>query len=200
MHLIDFAKLFINDHAVLAYALLFIDVVLEGEIALLVSGIMVHLGIVKLSILLPVLISGAVLKTVLGYYLGVYLRRKYGEHKLFHYFERKVLALLPNFNAKPFWSIIISKFLYGINNFVLIFSGYERIKLSLFLKAEFISSIIWLGSLFVLGYVFSYAAIAVTHTISTFILTIFLFLLCFFILERLINMFVEVKEEFHHHE
>lgn len=198
MHFLNFLSEFVHTHAVFAYSVLFLFVIIEGEFALLISGIATHLSIVETDVLIPVLISGILMKTIIGYFIGSYLRDHYGENKLFHFIERRVLAILPDFNRKPFWSIFISKFIYGVNNFTIIFAGFEKVSQKLYYKAEIISSGIWFSILFFLGFFFSQTAISISHTLTTSLLILFLFIIGFLILQRILNTLFEVAEEIHH--
>ena len=186
---------FVFVHPILAYGVLFLGVFWEGEISLIMAGILVHLGIFSLPITVSVAIVGAILKTVLGYRLGYYLGQKFPNARALKYFEKKVFYFLPRFRERPFWSIMISKGIYGLNNATLIFAGYVKADFKTYIKAEFISSTVWLGSMFILGVYFSSKALSISHNFRNFSFLVLLFILGFIILQKMISIIIEIVED-----
>lgn len=177
----------INGNEILAYFLIFIAIVLEGELVLVFSGILAHLGVIDFRVLLVVAFIAIIVKTLVGYKIGMYFFQRYPQSRIFNILEQKVLFFLPRFKEKPFWSIFISKFIYGINNFTMIFSGFIKINFKTYLKAEFYSSIIWVLVLLSVGYLFSFTALAITHDIKKFFLLLIFFFIGFILLEQVIS-------------
>jgi membrane protein DedA with SNARE-associated domain len=62
-----------------------------------------------------------------------------------------------------------------------------------FAEAELASLMVWSISVLALGYFFSYTALSISRDIRKFIVIIFLFLLGFFILEKLIAFIIELS-------
>lgn len=185
---------FVHQHEVLAYVLLFFAVIIEGEFVLLVSGILAHLGALSFPILYIVGYLGAFGKTYVGYGLGVFLKRRYPRSRFFRFVMRRVNDLLPSFKKDPFWSIFTSKFIVGINHFVLIYSGYVKVPKKTYYKAELSSSLAWIFEFLALGYFFSFAAFSISRDIRKFTLIILAFVIGFVIVQRLINLFLEMYE------
>lgn len=194
-HLFEPTYEFVNNHSVLAYVALFLGVFWEGEISLILAGILVHLDILSPGLTVSVVVLAALSKTLLGYSLGKYLGKKFPHSKFLKFFERKVLYFLPRFKEKPFWSIFLSKCIYGVNNATLVFAGYIGVDFKKYCKAEFISSIIWLGAMFGLGLFFSATALSWNHGIRTFVLTVLIFIIAFMFIQKLINLFIEIFED-----
>lgn len=186
---------FVVFHPLLAYGALFVAIFWEGEFALIMAGILVHLKIFSFWPTIIIAILAASLKTVAGFYLGRYLGRKFPKSKILKYFERRVFYYLPRFKERPFWSIFISKFIYGVNNATLIFSGYVGVKFKTFCIAEAISSVIWLGGMFVLGNFFSQTALSISHNVRYFMLLILLFIIGFTLLQKTVSLIIEIFEE-----
>lgn len=195
MSLIHTLEQFSELHSVFAFGLVFLLVVIEGEIALIFSGIAVHLHILHLFPLLPVLFVGAVVKSIVWYYIGVWLAHYFPRSHIFEYLTRKVQAFLPHFKDRPFWSIFISKFIYGINHFTLVFCGYTKTHFKTYFKAEFISSIFWVAIYFLLGLILSYAALAISHDLRKFMFLIFLFIILYMGVQKLLTIIIEFVEE-----
>jgi len=189
---------FVAGNEVLAYILIFLGIIIEGEVVVLFSGILAYLGGLNITTLFFVGVLGIASKSYLGYYLGAYLERKYPHNRFFRYIESKILYFLPHFKDRPFWSVFVSKFIYGINHFAIILSGYLKINFKTYFKAEFSSSIIWLMEFLAIGYFFSYSAIGITKDIRKFSILILLFIIAFLLFEKFITFLYELfkaKEE-----
>jgi membrane protein DedA with SNARE-associated domain len=186
---------FVTVHPVLAYGALFIGVLWEGEFVLIMAGILVHLKVFGIVPTLSIVVVSASIKTVLGYYLGRFLGKTFPKSRILKYFERRVFYYLPRFKERPFWSIFISKFIYGVNNATLVFSGFVNVNFKTYCIAEAVSSIFWLGGMFVLGNYFSQTALSISHNFRYFMLIILLFTIGFMILQKTINLIIEIFEE-----
>ena len=200
MHTVAILIKFFEPHIALAYAVLFLGMILEGEVVLIMAGILIHLGILDLFMVIPIVSAGLVSKSCIGYNLGSFLKSKYSESKFFKYLDKKVNYFLPSFQQKPFWSIFISKFLVSLNNFAIIFAGYMRISWRIFIKAEIISNIVWMTIVLSLGYFFSYMALSITKEFKKFTILIILFMVGFWLMERFITfiheMLADIYEKF----
>ena len=185
----------VDHHLILSYVLFFLGVFWEGEITIIIAGILVHLEVFSPGLTVLIIVLAAISKTFSGYYIGQYLGRRFPNSNFLKFFERKVLYFLPRFKDKPFWSILISKCIYGLNNATLVFSGYVGVDFKKYLKAECIASVLWLGTMFALGLFFSATALSWNHGIRTFMLTVIVFIVLFMFLQKLINLCIEIFEE-----
>ena len=187
MHTVKLLTNLVEHHQILTYGVIFLGLVFEGEVILIFTGVLASLGALHFWVALLFILAGGVTKTFLGYYFGKFLYNKYNHNKFFTYIERRVLRIMPRFNQRPFWSIFFSKFIMGVNYFVIIFSGFERIAIKTYLKAELISTAIWAPSLLCLGYFFSYMALNISKEISKFSLVIVLCVVGYILLDKFIG-------------
>jgi membrane protein DedA with SNARE-associated domain len=184
----------------LAYLLIFSITIFEGEIVAISAGILILLGALNFWIALLAIILGSTIKTFLGYFIGKFLNQKLNHNKFFQYIEKKVLTVMPHFEEKPFWSIFFSKFLM-VNHVVIIFAGYKKINFKRYLKAEMMSTPLWALSLVSLGYFFSYTALQINKGVTEFFLIILLFIIGFFLIEKVVSLLFDVFQNiFHNHE
>jgi len=197
MHTINLLIGLVEHHQVLAYLLIFIGLIFEGEFFIIFTGILTHLGALNFWISLVFVFLGALSKTFIGYALGEFLYRKFQHHKFFTYIQKRVYNILPRFKAKPFWSIFISKFIIGANNIVVVFSGFEKINYKKYLKAEILATIVWAPLLLSLGYFFSYTALHVSREIWKFSLVVLILFIMFILFDKLISWLYELFEEFY---
>lgn len=195
MNTVNALKHFAEGYAAWAYVFLFLGVLLEGELVMIFAGILTQLGVLNLQFVIITSFLGALTKTVSWYKLGIFLNRRFAQIRFFTYLEKRVYHLFPKFKENPFWSIFVSKFIYGVNHFVLILAGYSKMDFKTYFKAEFYSSMIWVPEMFSLGFFFSYAALGVTKEIHNFSLLILLFILGFVFFEKLVAFLYEVWEE-----
>lgn len=197
MHTVKLLTNLIEHHQLLAYGLIFLGLIIEGEFVLISTGILAHLGALNFSFALTFVLLGGLCKTFIGYYLGLVIHKRWNHTKLMQYIEKKVLNTMPNFKQKPFWSIFVSKFIMGVNHIVIIFSGYEKIPFKKFLKAELSSTILWAPGLLSLGYFFSYTALHVSHEITRFTLVVLFLIIAFVVFDKLIASLYAFFEEFY---
>ncbi|MFA6300971.1 MAG: hypothetical protein WC609_01325 [Candidatus Paceibacterota bacterium] len=195
MHTIDLLIRLVEHHQIIAYGIIFLGLLLEGELFLICTGILVHLGALNIWVSLAVVILGVLSKPLVGYELGVFLFKIFNHHKFFKYIQRRVYSILPRFKTKPFWSIFASKFIIGANNVVILFSGFERIDYKKFLKADISATAIWAPLMLFLGYIFSYTALQISKEIWQFLIVVLLLYIVFIIFDKLISWLYELSEE-----
>ncbi|MCX6755171.1 MAG: hypothetical protein NT068_01335 [Candidatus Nomurabacteria bacterium] len=196
MHTVNFLQHFIIGHEFLAYAIIFFGILLEGEFFVISSGILLFIGVLNIYIISVIILFGLLGKTFLGYYIGFLINKKWENTKFIKYLEHRVLDVMPRFNERPFWSIFLSKFILGVNHIVIIFSGFKRIPLKIYLKAEFITTLIWGPGFLAIGYFFGYTALNISHEIWRFLLTVLILVISFIAFDRLIAWLYEIFEEF----
>lgn len=181
---------FVYDHRAWGYVILFLGMVLEGEVFLVVSAMLARLNAFDFGEVVLVSFAGVMLGDMLWYWIGIILSRYNGRYSLAKTAERTVLRIFPQFQKKPFISIFFAKFIYGINHASLVFSGIVRLDFSLFMKAELVASFFWVAIYSVAGYLFGHAALAVTHRVTRFALLGFVFVLGFVLLERWLGGYI----------
>lgn len=196
MHTVQVLNHLVGNNQIWAYLVIFLGLITEGEVVVITAGVLCYLGALNFWVSLVFILIGGLTKTFCGYYLGACLYKKYSNHNFFRYLEKRVLFFMPRFQLKPFWSIFISKFIMGVNNLVIIFSGYNKIRLKIFLKAELLSTIIWAPLLLSLGFFFSHTALSYSKEISRFSLAIFFLLVIFLLFDKLVATFYRIFEYF----
>jgi membrane protein DedA with SNARE-associated domain len=186
----------VEHHQILAYGIIYLGMIVEGDFFLISTGVLAHLGALNFWVSLCFAFLGALCKTFIGYSLGEFLYKKFNYHKFFKYMRKRVFNVLPRFKTKPYWSIFVSKFIIGANNIVIIFSGYEKINYKKFLKAEISASVIWVPLMMSIGYFFSYTALHVSRDIWRFLVVVLILFIIFIIFDKFVGWLYEVIEEF----
>ncbi len=198
MYTVNILRHLVENYQVWIYFFIFLGLMLEGEFVLLSVGIFLHLGVLNFYFTLFFICLGMLSKTIFGYYFGRFIGERWRNTRFLRYIEKRVLNIMPHFNQKPFWSIFISKFILGVNNLVIVFSGYQKVNFSKYLKAEFFSTIVWAPLLVLLGYFFSHTAINISHEIWRFSLIVLILVILFVIFDKVLRYIYEIFEEFYH--
>lgn len=185
---------FVEDHRVWGYVILFLAMIVEGEVLLIVAGMLARLKALDLGDVLWISFAGVMIGDVLWYGLGILTARSAKLASLANYAEKSVHTFLPRFREKPFRSILLSKFIYGANHATLILSGIMRVKFPIFIRAEAYASFAWVAIYAVAGFMFGYAALAVTHKAVRFILITLVFVVGFILIQRWASKYYEQKE------
>ncbi len=184
---------FIEIHVIIVYFVIFFGVIIEGEIVVILAGIFSFLGLINIFIAFPMIILGGVTKSFLAYTIGYYLNKNHSHKPFISMMERKISFFLPKFNERQFWSIFTSRFIIlGVGWFTLLFSGYKKVPLKIYIKAESYSLILWSIFFFGLGHFFSYTAFSISRDIRKFFVIMLVFLIIFFITEKFITFLVRL--------
>lgn len=192
---IHYIQNFAASHADIMYLLIVLGVIIEGEIMVIIAGIFSHLGSINIYYAFLATLLGGSIKSVAGYIFGYYLQKNHSENKFVTNAENRVTCFLPNFLNRPFFSVYMSRFLIlGLYWLTLIYSGYKKIKIKTFIKAELSSLVTWAIVMLSIGYFFSYTALSISRDVRNFLAIILIFFILFFILEKLISFIIEMFE------
>ncbi|HAE36495.1 MAG: hypothetical protein UR85_C0007G0004 [Candidatus Nomurabacteria bacterium GW2011_GWF2_35_66] len=184
---------FIEVHAIIVYLILFLGVIIEGEIAVIFAGIFAYLGSINIFIAIIAVVLGGIAKSFLGYTIGYYLQKHHSHKPFINKMEGRISYFLPRFKERPFWSIFISRFfILGIGWFTVIFSGYKKIPLKIYAKAESYSLAIWSVGIMALGFFFGYTALSISRDVRHVLVIILVFFIMFFVLEKIIAFVFEL--------
>jgi membrane protein DedA with SNARE-associated domain len=184
---------FIEIHAIIIYFIIFVGVLIEGEIVVIFAGIFSYLGSINIFIALVSVVLGGVSKSFIGYFMGHYLYKHHSHRPFMNKIERRISYFLPRFKERPFWSIFVSRFfILGIGWFTLLYSGFKNIPIKIYAKAESYSLILWSIGILALGYFFGYTALAISRDVRHVLVIILVFFIAFFVLEKIIAFVFEL--------
>ena len=133
----------------------------EGDITLLISGVMAHGGFFGKYSFFQVLFFGTlggVCGDSMGYLLGRMLHENAKDYKFYQVAQPRVEKLIDKFGG---FAIIISKYVYGIRVAMCIFYGVGKMPFFRFVWLSAISCSIWVFVLAGAGYFFSGAITSV---------------------------------------
>ena len=158
----------LNEHK---YIFAFLGALFEGTFIMILAGVFYKLGFFKFWGVISVLIIGY-LANALMYYLigrigGSAVLEKWGKRR--HLTSGLVKKIEDYFQKHSGKAIFLTRITYGFSSIVMIMSGSFKMKIKKYLAVNFFATIIWVGALFGLGYVFgtSYKALgAVAKSIA----------------------------------
>ncbi|HXG85887.1 MAG TPA: DedA family protein [Pyrinomonadaceae bacterium] len=184
----------------------------EGDITLLLSGVMAHGGFFGSYGFLKVFLAGTlggVVGDCIGYFIGRVFRTTIKDYKFYKMAQPRIEKLIDKFGG---FAIVISKYIYGLRAAMCIFNGIGKMPFWRFLLLDTISVAIWVLILSGAGYFFSGAITGILGDFQQVGIALFFVVMvgivAFYIVERywLSEKVEEVKpetlhkieEKFHH--
>jgi membrane protein DedA with SNARE-associated domain len=178
---------FIEENRYLGYLVLFLGMIIEGEVILMIGGILANLSALNLESVFVISFIGVLVNDVLWYHIGVYLKNNHGHRTLLQRAERKVKKLLPGIETSPAYAIFISKFIAGFNHPTLIMLGFLKVNFKYFMKLQIFASLVWTLVFISLGFAFGHTAISLSRKIHVFIIAAVILIVAVMLLERSIR-------------
>ncbi|MBI4159664.1 hypothetical protein HY504_00690 [Candidatus Wolfebacteria bacterium] len=172
------------------YGVIFLFMFVEGEVVLLLAGILArqnHIGFIEV---LLVAFAGSILHDMLYWEIGRELAGERGR-VLFFFRRRQVKDFLSRFEGKSGMYIFISKFTWGVARLVLISAGYKGYHQREILRYSIPAGLIWSIALVSLGYVFAAETQVLRKDVTTATLLITGALLGVIFLEYLVKRIVK---------
>lgn len=133
----------------------------EGDMTLLISGVMAHGGFFGNWGFLKVFLAGTLggmTGDLVAYSIGRFFRQRVKDYRFYKMAQPRIERLINKFGG---FSIIISKYIYGIRAGMCLFNGIGRMPFWRFLMLDAISCAVWVFILAGAGYFFSGAITSV---------------------------------------
>ncbi|QQR82211.1 VTT domain-containing protein [Candidatus Campbellbacteria bacterium] len=186
MHALFFQ--YLETYRLFAYAVIFIGLLLEGEVTLFLAALLVHQGFLNLYDTLAL--------TLLGVFLGDLLWFTLGEHlslykKISAWVEREAGRFDHIFQAHTFKSLLVTRFLYGLSRPTLIRMGMLRIPIKKFLEANIVTTLVWSSLVWIIAYALSASILSTRHFIPRLEAGIALIIIAIIVLNKLARRFIE---------
>lgn len=142
-------ELFLRDHGLWAVVL---AAAVEGDLTLLLTGMMVHHGLWSAPAALLAGVSGAMVGDCFYFFLGHGAARHWFETK----HARKVIFLENKSLQRHGWlSLFLSRYVYGARIATMVYWGSRRLSWSRFIPLDAASCLIWATVFGGVGYLFS---------------------------------------------
>lgn len=127
----------------------------EGDITLLLAGVLAHNNSFGPFSLLKVYIFGTLggmVGDTIAYTIGRLFRKTVQHYSFYKMAQPRIERLIQKFGG---FSIIVSKYIYGIRTAMCLFNGVGRMPFRRFIFLDFISCSLWVLILASVGYFFS---------------------------------------------
>jgi membrane protein DedA with SNARE-associated domain len=127
----------------------------EGDITLLLSGVMANRNFFGQYSFLKVIVAGilgGIVGDSFGYMIGRVFQKTVKDYRFYKIAQPRIERLINKFGG---FAIIISKYIYGIRGAMCLFYGVAKMPYWRFLLLDFISCTIWVLMLAGTGYFFS---------------------------------------------
>jgi membrane protein DedA with SNARE-associated domain len=134
---------------------IFVLCMIEGDITLLISGVMAHsrfFGDYSFGKVFFFGMAGGVAGDSFGYWLGRFFANKIEQFKFYQKSQPRIERLVDKFGGL---AIVVSKYIYGVRVAICISSGVGKMPFSRFLLSDLLSCSIWALLLAGVGYFFS---------------------------------------------
>lgn len=169
------------------YAVFFLCTV-EGDITLLISGVLAHSRFFGDYSFLKVLFFGTlggIVGDCFGYAVGRVFHEQAKHYRFYQVAQPRVEKLIEKFGGS---AIIISKYIYGIRVAMCVFYGVGKMPFWRFLGLSALSCSIWVGMLSGVGYFFSGAITSIIGDYKTIGIALFfivmVMVIVFYAIER----------------
>ncbi len=177
---------FSETHRILSYLIIFFGIFIEGEVILLLAGVLSHRGFLDISDVIIIASSAVVLHDLLYWSIGRKLLKTNKKRILFINLE-KLKGILERLRIDDGLYIFISKFAWSLNRIVLISSGYLKISAKELLRYSIPAAIIWSTTLISLGHVFASKTGLLKKDITTAAVLLTIFVVGIILLESLLR-------------
>ena len=188
-------ELFLAGSPLLAYAIIFFGVMIEGEGIILLASVFAAQGHLSWALLAILAISGTIIGDILWYLAGKHLKGTRLGCWLDRRYEKTggwVGELIMN---RYHWYAIVSKFMYFTTRPTIFLAGWHGFDFKKFIKITTYATVAWATIIMGIGLVFGHTINQlgfkkITHRIELFALGLFA---AIFIIEWLINRLVRGK-------
>lgn len=160
----------------------------EGDITLLLSGVMAHSSFFGSYSFFKVFLAGmlgGVVGDNVAYFIGRAFRKTIKDYRFYEMARPRIERLIDKFGS---FAIIISKYIYGIRAAMCLFYGIGRMPYARFLFLDTISCVIWAAMLAGVGYFFSGAITSIIGDFKQIGIALFFIVLfgiiIFYVVER----------------
>ncbi len=186
--LMNFSEL----HRTLSYLIIFLSIFVEGEIILLVAGVLSHRGLLNISDVIIIASGAAILHDLFYWWLGGKLLKTEKE-KIFFVNLEKIKGFLDKLKLGDGVYVFISKFAWNLNRIILVAAGYLKMPIRELLRYSIAASIIWSITFASLGYVFASETHILRKDIKTATIAVAIFVIVIIGLENLLRRQIEKR-------
>ena len=163
----------------LGYLAVFLGMIVEGDAVLFSAAFLTEEGLFRLVPIFFTVISGVLVGDLLWYALGAWIGKS--PSLIRRWAEGIAKPFEKSLRERPLRTIFISKFTYGFHHPILMRAGSLHMKLSDYVRYDFISTLAWIAIVGGLGYFSGASFSLVKHYLKVAELGLFFILVTFFV-------------------
>lgn len=176
---------YLSEYQTLGYIIVFLGMMIEGDILLFTAGFLVHRGYFNIDIALLAVFSGVIIGDNIWYVLGELID---GKDNFFTRFIKRITEPFDeHLKKRTIRTIFISKFAYGLYRPTLLRAGMLKLPFKEFIKGDIIASVLWIFLIGGLGYVSSASFLLVRRYLRYTEITLLFGLILFILISHLIT-------------
>jgi len=181
---------FSETHRILSYIIIFFSIFVEGEILLILAGVLSHKGYLDIFDVIVIAFVGAVLHDLFYWSIGKKLAKTHRK-KFWLINLEKIYAFLEKRRFNSGLYIFISKFAWNLNRVILVASGYLKLSAKELLRYSIPASFIWAVVFVSAGYVFAFETDILKKDLKTAALFVAGFLVLLILFENYLRKLLE---------
>ncbi len=185
----------VETHRYWGYALLYLAMIVEGELFLTAAGMLAGLHSLELFSAFFFALAGVLTGDILWYSVGKYLKTNHSHNKYLFSAMNRVTQVFPGIKKNPFGMIFISKFIYGLNHSTILVLGYLKIEFKRFFIIQFFTSFLWSLIFITIGYLYGNVALKLAMRFDNFVIITLLFLITLMSTGYIVRQVMEKKEK-----
>jgi membrane protein DedA with SNARE-associated domain len=134
----------------LAYSIVFTGMMIEGDIFLFTTAFLASAGFFDIGDVFFIALSGAFIGDIVWFWLG---RRFMNSSALLKRWTDRIASPFDgHIRERPFRTIFLSKFAYGLHRFLLARAGAFGMHIFEFIRLDAVAILLWIGVIGGLGY------------------------------------------------
>jgi len=177
-------------HRALTYVVIFFGMFIEGEVILVLAGILIKSGQIYFLDAFIIAFVGAAMHDVSFWMMGKKLLKTSSKKFLFFNLE-KIKTFLDKFDGFNAMYVFISKFGWSINRVVLISSGYLKVPFQKLIKYSLLANLFWVTIFISIGYTFAGTTEILKKDLKLFSILVTVFIIAIIVIENLIQKFIK---------
>ena len=185
---------FSETHRIISYLIIALAILIEGEVVLVLAGVLSHKGYLDIFDVIFFAFAAAVIHDLIYWSIGKKLSASGKKRFLFINLE-KVKRFLEKAKINNGLYVFISKFVWNLNRIALIANGYLKMPVKELLRYSIPACLIWSITFVSIGYVFAFETDILKKDLKTAAILLASFIVAIVILENLFRKIVEKKNK-----
>lgn len=183
---------FSETHRIISYFIIALAILIEGEVVLILAGILSHKGYLDIFDVIFFAFAATVIHDLIYWSIGKKFSVSNKKKFLFINLE-KIKWFLEKAKINNGLYIFVSKFTWNLNRIVLITNGYLKTPIKELLRYSIPASLIWSIVFVSIGYIFAFETDILKKDIKTAAILLTSFIIIIVILENLLRKTIERK-------